>query len=99
MSIEVATTASRKKTRPDEVFRRQARQTHRLELERELTERLREGRYPFEGSWCTLEEIQAKRRDMRRSDRVVLAELIALFLVMLATGLLPVLLLSQLVLP
>ena len=99
MSTEATGTAPRKKPRPDEVFRRQARQSHRLELERELMERLQAGRYPFEGSWYTLEELQAKRRDMKRRDRIVLVELVALFLVMLASGLLPVLLLTGLLLP
>ena len=99
MSTEAAGTPARKKPRPDEVFRKQARQSHRLALERELTERLQAGRYPFEGTWYTLEEIQAKRRDMKRSDRIVLVELVALFFIMLAGGLLPVLLLAALLLP
>jgi len=99
MPTEAVTTASRKNARPDEVFRRQVRQGQRLELERELTERLQAGKYPFEGRWHTLEEIQAKRRDMKRSDRIVLAELVALLLVMLVSGLLPVFLLFRFVLP
>lgn len=99
MSTEAARTAPRRKPRPEELLRRQARQGYRLQLERELRERLEAGRYPFEGSWYTLEEIQAKRRDMKRSDRIVLVELVALFLVMLASGLLPVLLLAELMLP
>jgi len=89
----------KKNPRPDELFRRQVRQDQRLQLERELSGRLQAGKYPFEGGWYTLEEIQANRREMRRLDRLVLAELIALFLVMLGTGLFPVWLLSQVALP
>lgn len=99
MSSEAARTSSRKQARPDEVFRKQERQNHRLALERELTERLQAGRYPFEGSWYTLEEIEAKRRDMKHGDRIVLVELVVLLFVMLAGGLLPVLLLAALLLP
>ena len=99
MSTEAARPASRRQARPDEVFRKQERQSHRLALERELTERLQAGRYPFEGGWYTLEEIEAKRRDMKRGDRIVLVELVVLLFVMLAGGLLPVLLLAALLLP
>jgi len=99
MPTETASLAPAGKLRPDEVVRRQERQSHRQQLERELMVRLQEGRYPFEGGWYTLEQIEAKRRDMRRSDRVILVELIALFVIMLAGGLLPVLLLAAFLLP
>ena len=99
MPTETASIAPAGKLRPDEVVRRQERQSHRQQLEREVVDRMQEGRYPFEGGWYTLEQIEAKRRDMRRSDRVILLELFALFVVMLAGGLLPVVLLAAFLLP
>ncbi len=99
MPTRTAATESKKNPRPDELFRQQMRRDQRLRLERELSGRLQAGTYPFEGGWYTLEEIQANRREMRRFDRLVLAELIALFLVMLGLGLFPVWLLSRFVLP
>ena len=87
---------SSKKLRPEEMVRRQVRQSHRLQIEREMNARLAAGQYPFEGGWCTLGEIEAKRREMKRSDRIVFAELVVLLFILLAGGLFPILLLTLL---
>ena len=74
----------RSKPRVEETFRLAARRRFRAEIERVRLEKQKGGRFPFEGGWKSLEEIEALRDEMVRRDRRIFYQLLALFFLMAA---------------
>ncbi len=65
-------------------------------FEQEVQARIKEGRYPYEGQWRTLDEIKAHQTELKRSDAIVFRELWFLYGVMGAVILLVIVLLFSL---
>ena len=49
-------------------------------LSNELDEKKKEDKFPFEGKWCTVDEITILQKELKRNDRIVFTELLSLYL-------------------
>lgn len=73
----------RKRKSARELFREAVRERYQEELAREMEHLRPEGKFPYEGKWRSLEEIRALQLLMRKKDRTIVLDLVALYLVLL----------------
>lgn len=67
----------------EEIFRQNLRHKNDSQFSEVQERNRREGRYPFEGQWRTLQEITAMQEELKRKDREIFLELNILFIGML----------------
>lgn len=61
-------------------YRRVIRERYLAFYARQSEEMRREGKYPYQGGWRTLEEIRHLQKEMWRQDRALLFDLVVVYL-------------------
>lgn len=65
-------------------LRRQAGERVKEQILKEYEEFKKQGKYPWEGLWVSPKEAKNLQREVKKRDRIVLAEVIFLFIVILS---------------